>query len=245
VQIVRGEDDVTFIHRNNRRAPRDRQAPFRIRVHSLDQRHQRTIRVPSPTSLVQPDTRLTPLARLVLHSVSAVPMRLLDEVRIRPASRNWLRAPWYGYHRGGAITIGRTIWFTRKWFKAEGYGDGSLRATWNWLQHLSHEVGHLPQAARFGPGLWGKARYVSAFTAQYGIRALMLRKRIHDGAPLEIEADRGRWILLRLMGDAPLAQPLVRALHTGDVQAVREHCANLAEAIADFSRSYDDLHPAR
>ena len=68
--------------------------------------------MPASTSLVQPDAHLTPLARLVLHTVTGVPMRLLNAVRVKPASSNWLHAPWYGYHRGGAITVGRTIWFS-------------------------------------------------------------------------------------------------------------------------------------
>lgn len=193
---------------------------IRIRVQLPDQRHLRSTPVPAPTSLVQPDASLTPLARQVLHAVTGVPMHLLEEVRVKPASSNWLRAPWYGYHRGGAMTIGRTIWFTRKWFEAEGYGDGTPIATWNWLQHLAHEAGHLPQAARYGHGTLGKLRYVMAFAWQYGRRAAVLRWDVHDGAPLEIEADRGRRRLLQLVGNEPLAHPLVRSLHEGDRVAV-------------------------
>ncbi len=192
----------------------------------------------APASLIQPDTHLTSLARLALHTVTGVPMRLLHQVRVKPASTNWLRVPWYRYHRGGAITVGRTIWFTRKWFDAEGYGDGSSAATWNWLQHLAHEVGHLPQAERFGYDLLGKARYVLAFTRQYGGRAALLKSDVHDGAPLEIEADRGRWVLLRLVGAQPLSHPLVRALHAGDARTVQEQCAALGSRIDELSHAY-------
>lgn len=195
--------------------------------------------MPAPSSLVGSDHHLTPPAREVLHAVTGVSMHLLEAVRIRPASGNWLHAPWYDYHRGGAITIGRTIWFTRKWFEAEGYGDGSLAATWNWLQHLAHEVGHLPQAERFGYGLLGKARYVLAFTRQYGGRAMTLKKDVHDGARFEIEADRGRWTLRQLIGDQPLAHPLVHALHEGDAVAVSERCKALARRAADLRKTYD------
>lgn len=195
--------------------------------------------MPAPASLIQPDEHLTPLARLALHTVTGVPMHLLDDVRVKPASANWLRVPWYRYHRGGAMTVGRTIWFTRKWFDAEGYGDGSLQATWNWLQHLAHEVGHLPQAERFGYGLLGKARYVLAFTQQYGGRAATLKRDVHDGALLEIEADKGRWALIRLIGDKPLAHLLVRALHEGDAVAVNERCRALASEATDLRKQYD------
>ncbi len=189
--------------------------------------------------MVRSDGHLTPLARLALHTVTGVPMHLLADVRVKPASANWLRVPWYRYHRGGAMTVGRTIWFTRKWFDAEGYGDNSLQSTWNWLQHLAHEVGHLPQAERFGYGLLGKTRYVLAFTRQYGGRAALLKRDVHDGAGLEIEADRGRWALLQLMGDQPLSHPLVRALHEGNAVTVEERCGILATGMADLWKSYD------
>lgn len=195
--------------------------------------------MPAPASLIQPDTHLTPLTRLALHTVTGVPMHLLDDVRVKPASANWLRVPWYRYHRGGAMTVGRTIWFTRKWFAAEGYGDGSLQATWNWLQHLAHEVGHLPQAERFGFGLIGKARYVLAFTKQYGGRAATMKSDVHDGARLEIEADKGRWALRQLVGDKPLAHSLVRALHEGNAELVNEQCGILTRRAAELRRTYD------
>ena len=195
--------------------------------------------MPAPASLIQPDTHLTPLARLSLHTVTGVPMHLLDDVRVKPASANWLRVPWYRYRRGGAMTVGRTIWFTRKRFDAEGYGDGSLLATWNWLQHLAHEVGHLPQAERFGFGLIGKARYVLAFTKQYGGRAATMKSDVHDGARLEIEADRGRWALRQLVGDKPLAHSLVRALHEGNAELVNEQCGILTRLAAELRSTYD------
>ena len=237
MQAVWGEDDVNRLHRHaqgrNERATR-----LQIRVHLPDQRHQRSIRVPTPTSLVQPDAHLTPLARLALHTVTGVPTQLLDAVRVKPASGNWLHAPWYGYHRGGAITVGRIIWFTRKWFKAAGYGDGTSLATWNWLQHLAHEVGHLPQAERFGQGPLGKSRYVLTFAWQYGCRAMRMKRDVHDGAPMEIEADRGRWVLVKLLGENPVDHPFVRALHNADATAVREQCEALTGRVAELTLEY-------
>ncbi len=194
--------------------------------------------MPAPTSLVQSDASLTPLARQVLHAVTGVSMPLLEEVRIRPASRNWLRAPWYGYRRGGAMTIGRTIWFTRKWFDAPGYGDGTITATWHWLCHLAHEAGHLPQAERFGRGVFGTVGYVAAFAWQYGSRTVLMRRDVHDGAPLEIEADRGRWVLVELIGKAPSAHPLVRAVHAANVAQVREECERLANRVIELTQAY-------
>ena len=194
--------------------------------------------MPAPGSLVLPNGGLTPPALELLHAVTGVPMHLLERARIRPARDNWIRVPWYRYHRGGAMTVGRTIWFTRKWYDAAGYGDGSPLATWNWLAHLAHETGHLPQAERFGRHILGKARYIMAFAAQYAQRALMLRSDPHDGAPLELEADHGRWVLLQLVGDRPLAHPLLHALHMRDAQAVRAQCHQCASRIADLSQRY-------
>ena len=131
-----------------------------------------------------------------------------------------MRAPWYLHRRGGgALTVGRTIWFTGNWFAAGGpgaRGDGSPLSTWRWLRHLAHEAGHLPQAERHGPRLPGKARYVARFTLQYASRAVRFRRDVHDGTPLEIEADRGRWVLDRLTGAAPVTHPLMAAVLRGD-----------------------------
>src|SRR5262245_10570865 len=99
--------------------------------------------------------RIAPAALEVLHAVSGVSRDLLARPRIRPAGANLLRAPWYPYHRGGAMTIGTTIYFTRRYFDPEGFADGSPISTWKWLALLGHEVGHLPQAERFGQHAWG------------------------------------------------------------------------------------------
>ena len=167
---------------------------------------------------------LTPAAIHLLHAVSGVDTALLGEARIRPARRNWLRAPWYRYHRGGAITVGRTIWFTGIWFDPAFLGDGSLRSTWKWMLHLAHEVGHLPQAKRFGTGILGKARYVAAFAWQYGSRAVLMRTPVHDGSPLEREADLGRQVLLTLIGPQEERHPAIGAVHRGDTAAVQQWC---------------------
>ncbi len=181
--------------------------------------------MPSPAVLIRPDGHLTPLAIAVLGPLTRVPQELLAQAVVRPAATNWLRAPWYRKHRGGgAITIGRTIWFTGNWFAAAGegaHGDGAPMSTWRWLWHLAHEVGHLPQAERHGRSPAGKARYVVRFAAQYATRALLLQRRVHDGAPLEIEADRGRWVLDQVAGPAPLSHPLVMAVVRGDEATAR------------------------
>lgn len=174
--------------------------------------------------IVHLDGRLTGTAVVLLHAVTGVDESLLRRARIRPATSNWLRAPWYPYSRGGALTVGRTIWFTRAWYHPKGLGDGSLHATHRWLLHLAHEAGHLPQAERFGLSLPGKARYVAAFAWQYGSRALLFRRPVHDGSPLEQEADIGRQVLLHMLGSLGERHPVVVAVHRADTASVEAWC---------------------
>lgn len=193
-----------------------------------------------PTPLIDPNGALTPPTQAVLALVSGVAPSLLQAVRVRPASSNWLRAPWYRYARGGAMTIGRTIWFTACWWHDPGLADRSVQSTNRWLMHLAHEVGHLPQAERFGYSFLGRARYVTCFAYQYGMRALAFKRDVHDGAPLEIEADIGRWVLAHLLGPAPDTSALIHALQHGDASAVAEWCTvhrTQAEALRSHYRA--------
>ncbi len=187
---------------------------------------------------VLPDGSLAESAITLLHAVSGVDETLLRAARIRPSKANWLRAPWYPYHQGGALTIGRTIWFTRKWFAPNGLGDESIDSTRRWLLHLAHEVGHLPQAERFGQSLLGKVRYVAAFTWQYTSRAALLHKPIHDGSPLEREADKGRQVLAQLL-EGPDAAALLAAVHRRDTAALVAWCQPRTQKIRELTQAYE------
>lgn len=190
------------------------------------------------------DGSLNEAAIVLLHAVTGVDEELLHAVRIRPARSNWLHAPWYPYHRGGAITVGRTIWFNRIWFDPQRLGDGSLRSSWKWLLHLAHEVGHLPQADGFGRSFIDKARYVGAFTWQYASRALLFRRPVHDGSRLEREAELGRHVLLQAIGEDAEQHPVVAALQKNDVRTVREWCAIHVDPIAMATEKYRSLYLA-
>lgn len=187
---------------------------------------------------VRPDGSLTEAAIVLLHAVSGVDPDLLRAVRIRPSRRNWLHAPWYPYSRGGAITVGRTIWFTRIWSDPKGHGDGSLHSTWKWLLLLAHEVGHLPQAERFGRSFSAKTRYVSTFLWQYASRAMMLRRPVHDGSRLEREAELGRWVLLRSVDTRDELDPIVRLVLAGRTDAVLAWCNERKARIVELQRRY-------
>jgi hypothetical protein len=191
--------------------------------------------------LLTPDGGLNATTRLVLENVTGVPDELLRNCRIRPRSRNLLRAPWFAASRGGgAMVLGRVIYFTPNWFARSGphaRGDGSLESTQRWLQHLAHEVGHLPQARAFGYGALGRTRYVGAFTAQYLWRAVRLKRDVHDGAPLEREAEAGAQALRQLIGTYDPRHPLVLAVHTDDLQSASAWLATNKDAVARAVRN--------
>ena len=125
----------------------------------------------------------------LLSLVSGVDYQMIERVIIqkRAPGQYW---PWYQSDMGGgAMTIGNSsysavISFTQNYFedvrsKYNNHGYG--KEIEKWLSLLSHEVGHLPQIDRAG----GLFSYVGEFAKQYFLEAG------HDGAPNEIEADKG------------------------------------------------------
>ena len=98
----------------------------------------------SPSAGTRAGARLTEAAVIALHAVSGVRKDLLRAAHIHPADRNWLRAPWYGYARGGALTMGRSIYFTRRYFDPHALADGSYKR--------ANESYRSPQTNRTDPG---------------------------------------------------------------------------------------------
>ena len=201
---------------------------------------------PSPTPLLTDDGCLTPVAVDLLAALAAVDRELLVRARVKRTGGDVLWFPWYRRRRGGgAFVVGRTIRFTPNWYAATGYGrisfgDRSRRSTLRWLMHLAHEVGHLPQAERFGQHALGRLRYLLAFAGQYGSRALMGRWPVHDGAPLEQEADRGRWVLRELLvQDRRKGLLLVKAVQAGDRDAVLGWLRQATPLIGQLQTRYD------
>ena len=201
---------------------------------------------PSPTPLLTDDGCLTPVAVDLLAALAAVDRELLVRARVKRTGGDVLWFPWYRRRRGGgAFVVGRTIRFTPNWYAATGYGrssfgDRSRRSTLRWLMHLAHEVGHLPQAERFGQHALGRLRYLLAFAGQYGSRALLGRWPVHDGAPLEREADRGRWVLRELLvQDRRKGLLLVKAVQAGDRDAVLGWLRQSTPLIGQLQTRYD------
>lgn len=178
--------------------------------------------------------------RVLLHGVTGVAMPLLERARVKPHTTNWLHFPWYPAKRGGAFVLGERIYLLRRSL------DGALRGGADELPSLlllTHEVGHLPQAARFGPHAWGRTRFVLWATGQYARSALRNGLNAHDRAHLELEADEGRWILHRILStDANAVHRVQQALRADDDKAmltwVHEHAARIAALRADYRRTY-------
>ena len=59
--------------------------------------------------LLHTDGRLTLPVRLLLAAVSGVDAALLEQVRVWPRERNWLRFPWYTAAKGGGAFVMRVV----------------------------------------------------------------------------------------------------------------------------------------
>lgn len=101
---------------------------------------------------------------------------------------------------GGAITIGTKITLTENFYSKDlrEYGFTSSNGQWistsygndfnfsDWVDLLSHEVGHLPQAQKYGgDNPAGKVAYAVSFLLEYATTGG------HDDAPREKEAEKG------------------------------------------------------
>lgn len=170
--------------------------------------------------------------RLLLHAVSGVPMRLLEQARVLPRSANWLHFPWYAASKGGgAFVLGQRIYVSR-----ERLDGPPLKL----LLLLAHEVGHLPQAERFGWSAWGRTRFVVWAASQYLVSFVRHGRNAHRKASLEQEAQRGRWVLAELLRDSgdPKDHPVLEIIQRNDPVAMRAWLSAQAGAVAELHRVY-------
>lgn len=148
--------------------------------------------------LLKADHGLSDSLILLLTTVSGVDTQLLEQTRVVPHTANWLRFPWYPASRGGAFVLGSRIYLKSRSLQGAYQTNGPEHMTS--LLLLAHEVGHLPQAQRFGQSGFGKFTFLCWAAGQYAYSALRNGPiKAHDHAPLEREADEGRWVLLELL----------------------------------------------
>ena len=133
---------------------------------------------------------LTPSAVHLLSLVSGVKESYIaNSIIVKRGFGHYV--PWYSSKKGGGgITLGHNsycsnIILTENYFEDDasaynnhGYGQNISE----WLDILSHEVGHIPQIDKNG----GMTRYVLNAMVEY------LQSAGHDTAPSEIEADIGQ-----------------------------------------------------
>jgi RHS repeat-associated protein len=134
-----------------------------------------------------------PAATHLLSLVSGVKESYIENTIVKERAAGNYR-PFYSANKGGgAITLGTSVYnsnitFTENWFNDDhssynghGYGQNIMA----WLNLSSHEVGHIPQIGKEG----GLGSYLTEFAKQY------ISNFGHDGAPYEIEADKGSIIM--------------------------------------------------
>lgn len=176
--------------------------------------------------LLEDDGRLGVPARLLLGAVARVPDALLHAARVLPRERNWLRFPWYrGSKGGGAFVMGDRIHVHRCLLEQQRSMD--------LLRLLAHEVGHLPHAARFGPGTaTGRARFVIWTAGHYLRSALTNGRHAYQLSRIEQEAERGRWVL----------RELIRSVGSAAVQGAMHHPDGMQAFLVEQEALLSDLH---
>ena len=197
--------------------------------------------------LVRSDRSLTTPLLELLHAVSGVDRELLESARIHPHTANLLHFPWYPRSRGGAFVLGSRIYLKERSLAGTYHKSGPEQTAS--LLLLAHEVGHLPQAHRFGMNGLGKVRYVLWAAGQYGWSALRNGPtQAHDHAPLEREADQGRWVLGKLIetiARTERRQDLADLLALEDPRSMTNWLALHAELIAGLRKTYQASYLSR
>lgn len=184
--------------------------------------------------LLESDGHLTGSARLLLGAVSGVPDSLLARARVLPKHHNWLHFPWFHDRGGGgAFVMGDRIYASRHFF-------GKAHST-AFLLLLAHEVGHLPQAARFGNSAIGKTLFICWAAGHYLRSAVRHGRHAYRRSRIEQEAERGRWVLRELAvtmaGDPPVE-------HLGHAESMERWLGKHRKAIAALHAAYPGWHRA-
>lgn len=192
--------------------------------------------------LLDTEGRLTESVRALIGAVGGVPAQLLRNAVVRPHRDNLLRFPWYPARRGGAFVLGRRIYVQgRQWRGAHARtGEESMHT----LLLLTHEAGHLPQAARFGYYALGRTRFVLWAAWQYLVSALRHGRRAHDSAALEIEADEGRWVLQQWFATTNGIREEVRSsIQANDVEGMLALTVRHTTTITALRERYRSQYP--
>ncbi len=185
-------------------------------------------------------SNLNSATQLLLAAVSGVPEHLLEDSKVLPQKGNLLRFPWYGKSGGGgAFVMGRCVYMSGHFFDRNNSGIG-LKDDLSTLLLIAHEVGHLPHSARFRNNRLGQVRFISWAAGIYVLSFLQNGGHWHRKAWIEQEADRGRWVLGKLITPlrATIESDLLVPLRTNDVDAVNVWLIDRKAMIAELHAAY-------
>lgn len=155
--------------------------------------------------ILEPDGRPSAAVCSLLAAVAAIPRASLDGLRVLPRSANLLGFPWYSRSKGGgAFVLGKRVYISGNFLEDKADPMALLLL-------LAHEVGHLPHAAPFGLGALGRTGFVLWCAGHYASSYLRHGPIGHRKARIEQEAERGRWVLQRLISRTK-ADPLSRVM---------------------------------
>ena len=141
--------------------------------------------------------RLNEATILLLSRVTGVDGTLLATVELRPRTRNWIRAPWFGEDPGGAMVLGRRIYLSNTFYHAPRSAD--LLIQLQWLLLMAHEVVHVHQGRHFGTGPLGRSGFALWAAGQYTHSFLLHGTNAYQQAHFEQEAEAGRIALRQLL----------------------------------------------
>jgi len=183
---------------------------------------------------------LNSATQLLLAAVCGVPQQLLEDTKVLPQKGNLLRFPWYGKHGvGGAFVMGRCVYMSGHFFDRNNSVNG-LKDDLSTLLLIAHEVGHLPHSARFPNNRLGQVQFIFWAAGIYVVSFLRNGGHWHRKAWIEQEADRGRWVLGKLITPlrATMERELLVPLRTNDVDAVNVWLIDRKALIAELHAAY-------
>lgn len=167
-------------------------------------------------------SHLNSATKLLLAAVSGVPEHILKDCSVLPPKSNLLRFPWYGKRGGGgAFVMGRSAYLSSHFFDRDNDAL-RLKEDLSTLLLIAHEVGHLPHSARFPKNRLGQVRFLFWAAWTYVLSFFRNGTAWHRKAWIEHEAERGRWVLRKLIEPtrATLGKDLLDPLRTNDVTTV-------------------------
>jgi len=189
---------------------------------------------------VEGTSYLNSATQLLLAAVSHVPEYLLKDCKVLPQKGNLLRFPWYGERGGGgAFVMGRYVYMSGHFFDRNNSVNG-LKDDLSTLLLIAHEVGHLPHSAQFSNDRTGQVRFLFWAAWTYVLSFFRNGSAWHKKAWIEQEAERGRWVLGKLIETTrpTMESDLLVPLRINDLVTVDTWLKERKTMIAELQAQY-------